>query len=85
MGIVRERILIPKTTVGTIINFIIAFFLPPLAVFFEDGCHAHFVINILLFFFTVWIGAVIHAFYIVYRGHRAIKQAPVVQHTATYA
>jgi uncharacterized membrane protein YqaE (UPF0057 family) len=50
---------------GTICLFIVAFFIPPLAVLIVDGCRANFFLNVLLLIFTFWIGAFIHAVYIV--------------------
>ena len=43
---------------------ILGVLLPPVGVCIDKGVGSHFIINILLFIFTVWIGAIIHAFHI---------------------
>lgn len=54
-----------------IVCTIIAFFLPPLAVFMKRGLHSQFWLNICLTIFG-WIPGVIHALVVVfkYRQHR---------------
>ncbi len=44
---------------------LLAFFIPPLAVALVDGCGLNFCINLLLFIFTLWIGAFIHALLVI--------------------
>ncbi len=46
---------------------IIAILIPPLAVFLKQGLGLHFVLNLVLLFVTVWLGAFIHALYLVLR------------------
>ncbi|GFZ48638.1 Plasma membrane proteolipid 3 [Saitozyma sp. JCM 24511] len=54
------------STMSDIVLYIIAIFLPPLAVFARTGCGADVLINILLWFFG-WIPGTIHAFYIIWK------------------
>jgi uncharacterized membrane protein YqaE (UPF0057 family) len=54
----------PDSLLGDIIRIIIAFFLPPLAVFLEVGLTKHFWINLILLIFF-FVPAAIHAVYIV--------------------
>lgn len=82
----------PRSTARLIIEVICAIFLPPLAVFLECHLHAHFWLNIALLFFTFWIGAVIHAFYVIIArpvtGHGTFGKTTTTyssQQTATYA
>ncbi|KAI9228311.1 MAG: hypothetical protein DHS80DRAFT_7716, partial [Piptocephalis tieghemiana] len=49
-----------------IIDCVIAFFVPPLAVFLKRGCGADFVINILLTILGI-VPGMIHAFYIIFK------------------
>lgn len=44
---------------------IIAILLPPVAVFLTKGFGFHFILNIILLFVTIWIGAFIHALWCV--------------------
>lgn len=80
----------PRSTARLIVEIICAIFLPPLAVFLECKLHAHFWLNIALLFFTFWIGAVIHAFYVILArpvtGHGFGKTTTyTTTQTATYA
>lgn len=50
-----------------VLMVILAILLPPVAVGLKEGIGAQFVINILLWFFLLWIGGVIHALWIVLR------------------
>jgi uncharacterized membrane protein YqaE (UPF0057 family) len=79
----------PKTTLGTALLCIINIFIPPLAVFLDVGLNVHFWLNLLLFFFTVWIGALIHGFYVIFRGHQQMVHNKATTTTtssvATYA
>lgn len=49
---------------STLVLVLIAFFLPPLAVFLVAGLTAHFWINLVLFLLG-WFPGVIHAVYVV--------------------
>ena len=64
----------------TICLVICAFIFPPLAVVIVDGCGIQLLINILLYIFTFWIGAVIHALFVIAAGH---ERGTVVQKTTT--
>lgn len=44
---------------------IIAILLPPVAVLLTKGLGFHFILNIILLFVTLWIGALIHALFCV--------------------
>ena len=46
----------------SILDIILAIFLPPVAVFLKKGAGKEFVISLLLTFLLFWIGGVIHAF-----------------------
>ncbi|KAK5778469.1 hypothetical protein RI543_004134 [Arxiozyma heterogenica] len=60
------------STATTLINTIIAIFLPPLAVFIADGLSTTFFIDLLLTFFA-WIPGVLFALYIVFsRRHSSV-------------
>jgi len=48
----------------TVIDYLVAIFLPPLGVFLKTGCGADFLINILLTILG-WLPGVIHAFYVI--------------------
>lgn len=50
-----------------ILLIILAILLPPLAVGLKEGVTTQFWINLLLTFFLLWIGGVIHALVIVLR------------------
>jgi len=47
----------------SILDIILAIFLPPIAVALKKGAGKDLIINILLCIFTFWIGGVIHAFW----------------------
>jgi uncharacterized membrane protein YqaE (UPF0057 family) len=53
---------------NTLLMVIIAILLPPLAVFLKKGLGFHFILNIILLFITLWIGALIHALWCVLKG-----------------
>ncbi|KAK0702079.1 hypothetical protein B0T26DRAFT_660141 [Lasiosphaeria miniovina] len=59
------------STVSDLVLYILAFFIPPLAVFFRTGCDADFLINICLTILA-WFPGVIHAFWIIHRTKRAV-------------
>ncbi|CAN8098022.1 unnamed protein product [Discula destructiva] len=46
------------------IDYLIAFFLPPLGVFFKRGCGADLIINILLTILG-WLPGVLHAWWVI--------------------
>lgn len=48
-----------------LLMIIIAILLPPVAVFLKKGVGLHLVISIVLLIVTFWIGAVIHALYLI--------------------
>jgi len=48
----------------SILEIILAIFLPPVAVFLRKGVGVDLVINILLWVFLIGIGGIIHAFWI---------------------
>jgi len=50
--------------VMSILEIILAIFLPPVAVFLRKGVGVDLVINILLWVFLIGIGGIIHAFWI---------------------
>jgi len=50
---------------SSLILIIIALFLPPIPVAIKTGCSIHLVINLLLFVFTLYIGSLVHAIYII--------------------
>lgn len=52
---------------STLVLVLLCLFLPPVAVLVKEGLGLHFIINLLLLIFTVWIGAVIHAMVISFR------------------
>ncbi len=58
----------PSQDTNTLLMVIIAILLPPLAVFLKKGLGFHFILNIILLFVTVWIGALIHALWCVLKG-----------------
>lgn len=51
----------------SLVQILLALFLPPLAVFLKKGANADFVINLLLWIFLLHIGGVIHAFWVLTR------------------
>ncbi|MCF3650518.1 YqaE/Pmp3 family membrane protein [Synoicihabitans lomoniglobus] len=51
----------------SILDIILAIFIPPLAVFLNKGAGKDFVINLLLWVLLLGIGGVIHAFYVLTR------------------
>lgn len=53
---------------STLVMVLLCLFLPPVAVLVKEGVGLHFVINLLLLVFTVWIGAVVHALVISFRA-----------------
>ncbi|ELR12942.1 uncharacterized protein ACA1_382090 [Acanthamoeba castellanii str. Neff] len=54
-----------RLTVGDILLLILGILLPPLPVLIKRGCGCQFLLNILLCIIGLWIGGVIHAWYIV--------------------
>lgn len=48
----------------SIIDIILCLFLPPVAVFLRKGVGKDFIINLVLSLLLVWIGGVIHAFWL---------------------
>lgn len=48
-----------------LIRILIAFFIPPLGVFLQEGIGKHFWINLVLTIFLCWVGGMIHAMYII--------------------
>ncbi|KAI8801587.1 hypothetical protein BJ742DRAFT_577329 [Cladochytrium replicatum] len=55
----------PELTFGDVLCMVIAFFIPPLGVFFKRGCDTDFCINLLLTLLG-FLPGVIHAFYVIY-------------------
>lgn len=53
--------------ISKLLLVLLAIFLPPVAVALKDGIGKHFVINIILVFLTLGLGAMIHALWIVLR------------------
>lgn len=47
-----------------IVDILLCLLLPPLAVFLRKGAGRDFVINLVLWIVLVWIGGVIHAFWV---------------------
>jgi len=47
-----------------LVMILLAIFLPPIAVFIKEGVGAHLVINILLYIFTLSLGAIVHALWL---------------------
>lgn len=47
-----------------IVDILLCLFLPPLAVFLRKGAGRDFVVNLVLWIVLVWIGGVIHAFWV---------------------
>ncbi len=62
-----ETQLSANSDTNKLLMIIIAILLPPLAAFLKEGLGLHFVINLLLLVFTFWIGALIHALWLVLR------------------
>ncbi|KAI9005203.1 stress response RCI peptide [Gaertneriomyces semiglobifer] len=62
-------------TGGQLCSYLLAFFLPPLGVFFKRGCTADLFINIALTLLG-YIPGIIHAFYIIHK-YRAGVALPV--------
>lgn len=56
----------------TVLEIILAIFLPPLVVFMERGCTIDILINILFCLFG-WIPGVIHAIYIIFTKPKVIE------------
>ena len=54
-----------STDTNKLLLVIIAILLPPVAVALKKGVGLHLVINIVLLFVTLWIGALIHALWCV--------------------
>lgn len=57
----------PSANENTLLMVVLAILLPPLAVGLKEGIGMHFVINLVLLILTLWIGAVIHALWLVLR------------------
>ena len=78
----------PPSSTSNLLLYLLAIFLPPVAVFLKRGLHADFVINVV---FTIigWIPGVIHAWFVVGRYERSgfggVYQAPVTTTTTTTA
>jgi uncharacterized membrane protein YqaE (UPF0057 family) len=53
--------------ISKILLAILGFIIPPVAVLITDGCGVMLLINILLLFLTLWIGAVIHSWFLIFR------------------
>lgn len=51
----------------SILEIILAIFLPPIAVAMKKGIGKDFIINLLLCIFTIMLGGVIHAFWVITR------------------
>lgn len=51
----------------TILEIILAIFIPPVAVFMRKGAGKDFVINLLLWVLLLGIGGIIHAFFVLTR------------------
>ena len=51
-----------------LIMVIIAFLLPPAAVAIKEGFGTQFIINIVLWILTFWLGGFIHALWIIFRA-----------------
>ncbi|ROW06685.1 hypothetical protein VPNG_06755 [Cytospora leucostoma] len=54
----------PPSSTTDVLDYILAIFLPPLAVFFKRGCAADFLINICLTILG-WIPGLLHAWWII--------------------
>ncbi|KUI55632.1 Plasma membrane proteolipid 3 [Cytospora mali] len=54
----------PPSSTTDVIDYIVAIFLPPLAVFFKRGCGADFIINIGLTILG-WLPGLLHAWWII--------------------
>ncbi len=50
-----------------LVMILLAIFLPPVAVLIKEGLGLHFVINLLLVIFTLGLGAMIHALWLLLR------------------
>ena len=50
-----------------LVMILLAIFLPPVAVLIKEGLGLHFVINLLLVVFTLGLGAMIHALWLLLR------------------
>lgn len=53
--------------ISKVILVILAIFLPPVAVFLKQGVDKHLLINILLVFLTLGLGAILHALWLILR------------------
>ena len=51
----------------SVVDIILAIFLPPVVVYMKRGANKDFVINLILWLLTCGIGGIIHAFYILSR------------------
>ncbi len=51
----------------TILEIILAIFIPPVAVFMRKGAGKDFVINLLLWVLLLGVGGIIHAFFVLTR------------------
>ena len=61
----RRFLMNDSTDTNKLLLVIIAILLPPVAVALKKGVGLHLVINIVLLFVTLWIGALIHALWCV--------------------
>jgi uncharacterized membrane protein YqaE (UPF0057 family) len=66
----------------TILECVLAFFLPPLVVFMERGCGKDLLINI-IFTILLWLPGFIHALYIIFKD--APEQQPTTEPVAAPA
>jgi len=48
-----------------LVLILLAIFLPPIAVFIKEGFGVHLLLNILLLVFTLGLGAMIHALWVI--------------------
>jgi len=62
----------PASSTGDVFLYLLAIFLPPLAVLLKTGCDSNFIINIALSILG-WIPGVIHAWWVISRHERPAR------------